>query len=182
MGEGGCGESRGSQHAGGDFLPHLAGGLQGCPSAPPHILTSPALHSRREVPLSSLIHLAHILPTCKSHHKQDAFLSPGPKANPTPETIVGALQGRAQAMPTQPPNADRHKAAIIANRLSQILCVPPAAQHGPLGPQPRLGFWVPQATTHSVPTRGCAWSGPALGAQPRRNLVSAVDSLKPRKE
>lgn len=118
----------------------------------------------------------------QAHHKQDTHLGPGPRANPTPATTVGTSQGSAQAVPTQPPSTDRHKAAIIVNRLSQILCVPPAAQHRPLGPQPCLGFWAPRATTHSATPLGCAWSEPELRAHSPRNLVRAVSSLKPRKE
>lgn len=178
-----------AEHERGGFLPHLPEEPSRQPQGPSSPLPIalreyqlPKLAQPQGGPSSSLIHLEHTLPTCKSHRQQDALLSAGPGANPTPATTVGASQGSAQAMPTQPPSAYRHKAAIIVNRLSQILCVPPAAQHGPLGPQPCLGFWAPQATTHSATALGCAWSDRALGAQSPPKWVGAVGSLKPGKE
>ena len=45
-----------------------------------------------------------------------------------------------------------------------------------LGPQPCLGFWAPKATTQSAMSEG------VIKAHSPQNLVSAVGSLKPRKD
>ena len=103
-------------------------------------------------PLNCLIHLEPTCPSAsQSRHTQDAYLSPRPRANPTLATTVGALPGSAQAVPRHSPQAQirPHKAAIIVNRLSQILCVPRGTVRGMLGPQPCMGFWAPEGH-HSV--------------------------------
>lgn len=64
------------------------------------------------------------------HHKQGTCLDPGPE-NPTCCLLGGITDISSQAVPPWPPSTDGpHKASIIVNRLSQILC----ASHGPACP------------------------------------------------
>lgn len=99
------------------FFQHLASGALRAALGPQLHPTPPSSMASESQLLQfcaswrSLINcLIHLEPTCpsasQSRPTQDAYLSPGPRANPTLATTVGALLGSAQAVPTQPPGTD----------------------------------------------------------------------------
>lgn len=103
-------------------------------------------------------------PASHSHHKQNARVL-GPRQTPHLPPQWGRHKAVLRPCPHSPQGEIRpHKAAIIVNRLSQILCVPPRHSTGPLGPQSGTGFWARAGHPYSAP---CTRAERALRARSR---------------